>query len=323
MRKWFLLPVLIVCGTALLFSSLRPAIAGAHRFSAGSGLGFSHPALLLDPGFSEAADDSGHDFGLKERETIQKSFALPAEAPKSLDIDNVWGSIEVTGGTSNQVQLLVEKTIRAESKDSLERARKEVTLDITQQEGALKLYVNGPFRCCCDGCRGSRDEQGYIVKMDFKVQVPSHIDLTVKTVNEGGLRISNVAGKFLARNVNGDIAMEGIAGSGSAHTVNGPVKISFRQNPHDNSGFRTVNGSVELRFEPSLSADFRVKTLNGAIYSDFPVTALPAREVLEERRAGKHILRADRFTAVRVGSGGPEIHVENLNGDIRILKNHE
>lgn len=323
MRKWLLLPVLTVYCAALLFFSLRPASAGAHACSTGSGLGFLHDALLAEPGFSEATDDPGHDFGLREQETIQKSFTLPAEAPKSLDIDNVWGSVEVTGGTSNQVQLVVEKSIRAESKDSLERARKEVTLDITQQVGALKLYVNGPFRCRCDDCRGSRDDEGYIVKMDFKVHVPEHIDLTAKTVNAGRVRISSVAGNFLVRNVNGDITMEGIAGSGTAHTVNGPVKISFRQNPHDNSGFRTVNGDVELRFEPNLSADFRVKTLRGAIYSDFPVTALPAREVLEERRGGKHILRADRFTAVRVSSGGPEIQVQNLNGDIRILKNHE
>ena len=323
MRRWFSVPVLTVYGPAMLLFSLRPAIASANAFSEESALGFIRTAPAFDPGFSGAADNIAHDFGLKEEETIQKSFSLPAEARKSLDIDNVWGSIEVTGGTSNQVQLVVEKTMRAESKDGLERARKEVALDITQQEGVLKLYVNGPFRCRCDGSRGSRDDESYIVKMDFKVQVPRDIDLTVTTVNEGRIRISNVTGNFVVRNVNGDIAMEGIAGSGTAHTVNGPVKISFRQNPRENSGFRTVNGDVELRFEPSLSADFHFKTFNGAVYSDFPVTGLPSREVSEERRGGKHILRADRFTGARVGSGGPEIQVENLNGEIRILENHE
>jgi len=51
----------------------------------------------------------------------------------------------------------VEKTLRAESKQDLELARKEVTLDITQQDGVLKLYVNGPFRCHCDeDCHGRR-----------------------------------------------------------------------------------------------------------------------------------------------------------------------
>lgn len=263
------------------------------------------------------------DFGVKAQETIQKSFALPAGAHRSLDIDNVYGSIEVTGGSTNGVQVTVEKTIRAQSNDAVERARKEVTLDITQKGGDVKLYVNGPFRCNCDDCRNSREDRDYVVQMDFKVQVPESIDLQVKTVNDGRVRVSNVSGDFLVRDVNGGIEMDSVAGSGSARTVNGPVTVSFRRNPQGNSEFRTINGNVELRFQPDLAGSFRVKTFNGGIYTDFPVSALPLRPVSEERHGGKVILRADRSTGIQVGTGGPEIQIENLNGDIRILKNHE
>jgi DUF4097 and DUF4098 domain-containing protein YvlB len=114
-----------------------------------------------------------------------------------------------------------------------------------------------------------------------------------------------------------------VAGSGSARTVNGPVIVSFRQNPRENSEFKTVNGNIELRFAHDLSADFRFKTFNGGVYSDFPVTTSPAHAIQEERRGGKMVYRADRFTEARVNSGGPEIQIENLNGDIRILENHE
>jgi DUF4097 and DUF4098 domain-containing protein YvlB len=117
--------------------------------------------------------------------------------------------------------------------------------------------------------------------------------------------------------------MENVAGSGTAHTVNGPVKVSFRQNPRENSDFKTVNGNVELRFAHDLSADFRFKTFNGGVYSDFPVSALPIHAMQEEHNGAKVIFRADRYTGARVNSGGPEIKVENLNGDIRILENHE
>jgi hypothetical protein len=84
-----------------------------------------------------------------------------------------------------------------------------------------------------------------------------------------------------------------------------------------------VNGNVELQFASDLSADFRFKTFNGGIYSDFPVTALPVQGMKEEHHGGKVIFRADRYTGARVNSGGPQIKVENLNGDIRILENHE
>jgi DUF4097 and DUF4098 domain-containing protein YvlB len=268
-------------------------------------------------------DESDRDLPVQEQETIQKSFSMAGTQHKSLEIDNVWGSIEVVGTNSDQAQLVVKKSVRAESKEKLERARKEVTLDITEQAGSLKLYVNGPFRCNCDDGCGRREFEGYIVKMDFQLRVPRDIDIKVKTVNEGRVLVGDINGSFLVRNVNGDVEMDNIAGSGTASTVNGPVKVSFRQNPRENSDFRTINGDVDLRFAQGLDADFRFKTFNGSIYSDFPVTALPVRAIQEEHHGAKVVFHADRYTGVRVNSGGPEIKVENLNGEIRILENHE
>jgi hypothetical protein len=283
-------------------------------------------ALQIGHAYAAIRDDSSIGWPVRDHQVIQKSFPVAGSAHKSIDVDNIWGSIEIVGDATDQVQLVIDKTIRAESKDALALAQKEVTLDITQPDGGLKLYVDGPFRCNCeDGCRGSRrrDESSYIVKMDFVLHVPSNVDLKVGTVNEGRVIVRNVSGNFIARNVNGDIELDGMAGSGIAHTVNGPVRVTFRQNPRENSSFQSVNGNIDLFFAHGLSADFRFKTFNGGVFSDFPVTTLPAHAVSEERHAGKVVYRSDRYTAGRVNSGGPEIQIENLNGDIRILENHE
>jgi len=269
-------------------------------------------------------DNDEQGFAEREQEKIEKTFAMPAGAGRrTLEIDNVWGSIEVVGTASDRAQLTVNKSIRAESKGKIEQAKKDVTLDITQQGDVLKLYVNGPFRCNCHDCERSRDDEGYVVKMDFQVQVPRDIDIKIKTVNEGHVSVRDINGSFLVRNVNGDIQIRNIAGSGTARTVNGPVKVSFRQNPREASDFETVNGAVELAFARDLAADFKFKTFNGGIYSDFPVTALPVQGMKEEHHGAKVIFRADRYTGARVNAGGPQIKVENLNGDIRILENHE
>jgi hypothetical protein len=323
MRKMNFFTVLPIYALALLWvltgpASTRPITRAASALASTVRLAL-HPAAV----WAKTADHRDRDLPVQDQETIEKSFSMPPSQHKSLEIDNVYGSIEIVGDSADQVQLVVKKTLRAESKEQLEKARKEVTLDITQEEGALKFYVNGPFRCRCSDCDGFHEREGYVVKMDFQLHVPREIDLKVKTVNEGRVTVRNVAGSFLVRNVNGDIEMENVAGSGTAHTVNGPVKVSFRQNPRENSEFRTVNGSVELRFAHDLSADFRFKTFNGGVYSDFPVSALPIHPMQEEHRGAKVIFRADRYTGARVNSGGPEIKIENLNGDIRILENHE
>src|SRR5437762_8665770 len=151
--------------------------------------------------FPMTLDDSDRDLPVQEEETIQKSFSMAGGQHKSLEIDNVWGSIEVVGTNSDQAQLTVKKSVRAESKEKLEQARKEVTLDITEQAGSLKLYVNGPFRCNCDDGCGRREFEGYIVKMDFQLRVPRDIDLDAKAVNEGRVLVGDINGSFLVRNV--------------------------------------------------------------------------------------------------------------------------
>jgi hypothetical protein len=323
-RKTFV-PLLMVYAAVALLLPVLPAskMAGAGGHSRRSIVRSLYSVLELETVSAKGRDDDDRYLSSRDEEKIQKSFTLPAAGHKSLEIDNVWGSIEVVADTTGKVELVVARTNQAESKEKLERAKKEVTLDVTQEAGALKLYVNGPFRCQCDDCRHSRDDEGYRVKMDFMVHVPRDIDIKVKTVNEGRVKVSNINGSFIVRNVNGDIEMENVAGSGTARTVNGPVIVSFRQNPRENSEFKTVNGNVELRFVHDLSADFRFKTFNGGIYSDFPVTALPVHAIQAEHKGGKVVYRADRFTGARVNAGGPEIQIENLNGDIRILENHE
>src|SRR5947209_2968419 len=150
-------------------------------------------------------DHERSDYPLREQETIRKSFP----AHKALDLDNVFGSIEVVGGQSDQVQLVVTKTFRAESQAKMDAAKKEVTLDVSEEADLLKLYVNGPFRCNCnDGCNGWHGDRGYEVKMDFQLQVPRNMDLKLRTVNSGHINVSGVSGSFSIHNVNGAIDLE-------------------------------------------------------------------------------------------------------------------
>jgi hypothetical protein len=259
---------------------------------------------------------------VESEETIEKSFSLSGSGDAVLDLDNVFGSIEVVGTAGRRIEVTVAKTIRAADQAALERAKSEVTLDVTQDGDSVRFYVNGPFRCNrnCNDCMNLTGEQRYVVKMDFKVRVPERIALKLRTVNEGRVTVDNVVGDYKVHNVNGEITMRNVGGSGVVKTVNGAVKVSFRENPREPSEFATVNGDVELAFTRSLAADFRFKTFNGDVYSDFIMTTLPPAPAAAERKNGRFVYRADRFTGGRVGSGGPEILLENLNGDIRVLE---
>lgn len=277
--------------------------------------------LLAALSAAAQSDDEDDDpkATVKAQETIHKTFPLSA-GTRSLEVDNVIGSIEVVGTSSEQIQLEVQKSVRARSQTDLERAQKEVTLAITQAENGVRLFVDGPFRCnsmggnCCHW-----EDRHYTVKYDFKIKVPQRINLDLKTVNGGSLRVTGVRGNYSVNNVNGPIDMEQIGGSGRVRTVNGRVRVTFAENPTQNSEFRTINGNVDLYFAPRLAADFRFKTMNGSVFSDFPMTEVPHQPAKIERRNGRFVYKTDSHSAARVGAGGPEIKLENLNGDLRVL----
>jgi DUF4097 and DUF4098 domain-containing protein YvlB len=118
--------------------------------------------------------------------------------------------------------------------------------------------------------------------------------------------------------VNGLIDMREVGGSGRAHTVNGPVTVTFTANPKQPSSFKTVNGNVDVSFPEGLAADFAMKTLNGGLFTDFDAQPLPNPvQASGERQNGRFVYRANALTRVRVGGGGPEITFETLNGNVR------
>jgi hypothetical protein len=280
-------------------------------------------AALQDDDDDDRDDDHGFNVAARKQETIQKTFTLSGAAERSLEVDNIFGPIDVEGVAGDTIQLVATKTIRARSQKDLEQAEKEVTLDITQDQNAVRLYVNGPFRCdwncnCNRNCVHIHDPH-YTVKYGFKLKVPQRIKLKLETVNEGHVKVRGVRGDYDVSNVNGPIDMDEVGGSGRATTVNGRVHVSFVENPTADSTFKTINGNVDLYFAPSLAATFRFKTMQGDVYSDFPMAAAPASPAKSERRNGKFVYRADRYTAGKVGAGGPEIKMENLNGDLRVL----
>jgi hypothetical protein len=260
----------------------------------------------------------GHDsYDLEKKETIAQVFTFSSpEKAKTVKIDNVFGSITVSGTAAATVRLEAKRSRRADSQDGLLKAEREVTLKMAEKDNLLDIYVDGPFRCH-DGSADWSDRD-YIVTYDFALQVPEQTTLILKTVNDGDILVKNVKGEFTVRNVNGRIELQDIAGPVSCKTVNGRVSASFRENPAAACAFATVNGDVDVRFTPGLAADFRLKTFNGEIYSDFPVSYLPARPGEAKRENGRFVYRSHGFQGVRVGKGGPEITLDTLNGDIVI-----
>lgn len=276
--------------------------------------------LLTAPAATAPAGEARYE--VRETEQLQRSLSFTGQGSRRLEIDNVFGSIQIAAYDGDSVDMAVTHTLQGRTPALVEQARREVTLEIAEDGPLVKLYVDGPFRDCdCeDRDRRSWKNPGYRVVYDFALKVPREVSLGLRTVNEGSIHISGTDGEFEVRNVSGGIEMLDVAGAGTVHTVNGPVRVLFRRNPASPSSFRTINGDVVVLFGPSLDANLRLETLNGELYSDVDATRLAALQPVGERRNGKFVYKADRAVGLRVGRGGPELRFETLNGDICILQ---
>ena len=254
---------------------------------------------------------------VEEQASESKTFS----GARLLIVDNVWGSIEVSGYAGNDVQVEVAKRIRGETQERADAAKREIRLDMTQSGDTVKLYVDGPFRCHCGDNERSvnvRGHSGYEVNYDFRIRVPRDARVDLYTVNHGRIDVQDVGGDFDVGNVNGAIEMRGMSGSGKAHTVNGKVTAVFAANPKGGSAFETVNGDVDVTFQRGLSADVRMSTMHGGMYTDYDVAALPPEAVAPERRGGKFVYHRSDMAGVRIGGGGIDLKLKTLNGDIFI-----
>jgi Toastrack DUF4097 len=280
--------------------------------------------LVIAVGLIGSADAQRSRYPIVGESTITRTLAFAAVSGRLLDVRNLNGFLHVTAGGGPNVEMSVHKTIRARSDADKAEAERDVRLDFVERAPRVEAIVRDRRNHVCG--EDSRDDRDwgrvyYDVQFDFTIRVPRDVQLRLCTINSGDLTVDGTRGNFDVDNVNGRIDMTGVAGSGSAHTVNGGVKVSFTANPSAASSFKTINGNVDVYFQDGLSADLRMKTMNGGLFTDFDAQPLPSlASTSGERRNGRFVYRANEFTRVRVGRGGPEITFETLNGSVRAIR---
>jgi DUF4097 and DUF4098 domain-containing protein YvlB len=263
---------------------------------------------------------AGRDYNVEDRSPVNHTFS----GAKKLDVDVISGSIEIIGDGGNSIRVTGERVIHALDQQQLARAKQDDVLDMNEKDGTAQIYENGPFRN--NNNNRSSDYHGfhensdrhYNVDWNLTVHVPREIALRLRDVN-GSIKAEGTSGAFDINAVNGSVTGTNIAGSGNISTVNGPTVISFRENPKSDSSFKSVNGKVDVTYQPNLAAAFDLKTVNGGMFTDFEAVAM-ASPGSGSSKDGKFIYKSRGNSRVQIGSGGPQIRMETVNGSIQIRK---
>ena len=262
-----------------------------------------------------------HDF----KEHISKTFSLQ-NIGGSLAVYNISGSIKVTGYSGDKILIEIDKTISADNNQAIEAGKKEFRLEFEQIGDSITIYIAEPYDSRPRKNTGNHWHEDrkieYSTNLNFIVKVPYNTNLHVSTVNDGDIKIEDVAGKLRVNNINGGINISNAKGTTDAHTINGNLTINYSANPPEPSSFYTLNGELNVTFPSDLSADLQFKSMNGEFFTDFPNTEILPATVIKTNTTKNTgtVYKLNKNTSLRVGNGGKIFKFETLNGNIYIKK---
>ncbi|MBS9460854.1 DUF4097 family beta strand repeat protein [Flagellimonas sp. 389] len=260
----------------------------------------------------------------KHKEQIKKEVPLSNGVENRLVIKNVFGSIAVEGYSGNKVLVEVEKIISADNAKDLELGKKELNLKIVQEENLVILHPDAPYvefdkeNLRYNWCN-KNEEPPYEHRLNFTVKVPKSIQIDVSTVNDGEVLVENTNGNSVkAENINGGIALTNITGKTDVNCINGPVNISYADNPKSSSKYYALNGDINISYQKALSANISFKSMNGELFTDFNIN----KQFMETNKetGDKAKYKYEAKPVVQIGSGQVDFDFETLNGNVFIKK---
>lgn len=265
-------------------------------------------------------------YPLEERDTVRRSLPLPAGTGRRVEISNLSGAVVVTAAPVTTIEMVAERMMRAVDADAMAEARRVSAPVASETAQGVAIRASGELAGACDGPRERRwdGERPYRIESRIEIRLPANVALRLCDVN-GAASVSGVLGGVHVTTVNGALDAKDVNGPVVLKTVNGGITADIRSRPDRPWTLQTVNGQVRVTLPADTSADLRMKTLHGGLYTDFATVALPpgsggAAGVEVEQHGSTRIYRGNRGLGVRIGSGGPVVTLETVNGDIRVQK---
>ena len=219
-------PVLIIAWGLVKLVDYYRLKGEKRRLFSGGEVAFLILVLMVGSAFTAAAR-IGTDLGfiglLGDRldlfdvigENFDFSSRIETEAVSGgrIEIRNVYGSIDVEPGEGDSIIVVVEKTVRATSREEAERLEPYLYFTVSERDGT---YVVDSNRDELDAFRRRR------FKTSLSVQVPRASSVTIDN-GYGPVRLSGLTGNQIVENKYGGVTLRDITGNVDINDGYGPV----------------------------------------------------------------------------------------------------
>ncbi len=263
-----------------------------------------------------------------QTEKIVRELRFNRNTPGNVvKIENIDGYVHVETYKGDKVLFEVERIIRPKTADGLEKA-KELSVEFAVSGDSIISYLKAPYiQSHRTGNKGNgvnidrKLEYGFT--HNFTVKVPQNTNLSVVTINNGDIKITNLTADYIrASNINGPILLENVAAAVDAKTINGNVVVSYRENPKKQARLETLNGNIELLYQKALSATISFSSFNGDFYTDLEdlQKLAPKVEKVSSSDGSKTTYKLGKASSYKTGTGAALIELKTFNGKATVKK---
>jgi len=263
----------------------------------------------------------------------------PAAPDAKVSIENMAGSVKVTGWSQAEVQ--VKGTVGEGAELTFDGPEQNLKIEVEAEHGSpmgiksdLEVLVPAGASVSVEGFGATISIAGVTGSVSAETvngsitQTGPAKSVELQSVN-GAIEVTKAGGRVQAEAVNAPVTIRDASGELEASTVNGKllvtggsyerakietvsggVRFEAGLSPRATLGVESVSGPVDLFFPAAFGAEFSVSTFSGQIVNELG----PAAEKPPNKWApGKEL----SFTS---GSGGARVTVETLSGAVSIRK---
>jgi DUF4097 and DUF4098 domain-containing protein YvlB len=230
-------------------------------------------------------DDRGPEF----TDTFSRTVRIGRNG--TLDLSNVAGDIQVTGGGGDDVVINAVKRVRRPTEADARALLQEIQILVNERGSLVEVRTEYP--------RNRRNING---EVDFTVTLPDSSNVIVRSVS-GDVRVSTVRGELQAETVSGDVEATAIGRLRAARSVSGDIQLVNSQGEDVAAG--TVSGNVVARNVKVRSIDI------DAVSGDLRFSET------EAERVNLRTISGDIDYAGRLARSG-RYQMQSQSGDIRL-----
>jgi len=279
--------------TVILLFALMSTGSGA---ATATGLYRQDPRPLPCVPSTESATANPGQPAEEVREEFHQTYPLSNTGRVSLE--NINGGVHIKIWDRAAVQ--VDAVKRAYRRERLAEAK----IEVTSTEDNIRIKTEYPERNLNFRSDDRRNDNPAIVEYTLTIPRKAVLD-SVELVN-GSLDIDGVEGNVKASSINGKVVARGLRGEAKLSTINGQLHATFMQLEESKPiSLNSVNGNLFLIIPSDSNASIRAGTVHGGISNDFGLQV----------RHGEYV---GHNLEGQIGSGGPRIKLDNVNGSIRI-----